>query len=65
MMVGEEYKASLFDGRATYFEGERVEDLLGHTLLGIAVGHAVFLNEMYTNAGKYTGAANSHADGDP
>jgi 4-hydroxybutyryl-CoA dehydratase/vinylacetyl-CoA-Delta-isomerase len=40
MMVGEEYKASLFDGRATYFEGERVEDLPGHTVLGVAVGHA-------------------------
>jgi 4-hydroxybutyryl-CoA dehydratase/vinylacetyl-CoA-Delta-isomerase len=40
MMVGEEYKTSLFDGRATYFEGERVEDLPGHPLLAIAVGHA-------------------------
>jgi hypothetical protein len=35
MMVGEEYKASLFDGRATYFEGERIEDLPGHPRLGI------------------------------
>jgi 4-hydroxybutyryl-CoA dehydratase/vinylacetyl-CoA-Delta-isomerase len=40
MMVGEEYQASLFDGRATYFEGERVEDLRCHPLLGDAVGHA-------------------------
>jgi len=39
MMTGEEYKQSLSDGRATFFEGERVEDLPGHKLLGIAVGH--------------------------
>ena len=25
MMTGEDYKTSLFDGRATYFEGERIE----------------------------------------
>jgi 4-hydroxybutyryl-CoA dehydratase/vinylacetyl-CoA-Delta-isomerase len=40
LMTGKEYKDSLIDGRATYFEGERVEDLPGHPLLGIAVGHA-------------------------
>ena len=40
LMTGEEYKQSLFDGRATYFEGERVEDLPGHPLLGIPVAHA-------------------------
>ena len=40
MMVGEEYKASLFDGRATSFERDRVEDLPGHPILGVAVGHA-------------------------
>ena len=39
MMTGEEYKKSLFDGRATFFEGERVEDLPNHPLLGFAVGH--------------------------
>ncbi len=38
MMVGEEHKASLFDGQATYFDGERVEDLPGHPILGVAVG---------------------------
>ena len=27
MMTGEEYKASLFDGRATFFEGKRVDDI--------------------------------------
>jgi len=37
MMTGTEYKQSLSDGRATYFEGERVDDLPGHDLLGPAV----------------------------
>jgi 4-hydroxybutyryl-CoA dehydratase/vinylacetyl-CoA-Delta-isomerase len=40
MMTGQEYKQSLFDGRATYFEGERVDDLPGHRLLGVGVEHA-------------------------
>jgi len=38
MMNGQQYKESLFDGRSTFFEGERVEDLPGHPLLGIPVG---------------------------
>lgn len=37
MMTGEEYKKSLDDGRATYFEGVRIEDLVGHPLLGQTV----------------------------
>jgi 4-hydroxybutyryl-CoA dehydratase/vinylacetyl-CoA-Delta-isomerase len=37
MLTGEEYKASLFDGRATFFEGKRVDDLPGHPYLGPAV----------------------------
>jgi len=37
MLTGEQYKASLDDGRATYFEGEQVHDLPGHPLLGRAV----------------------------
>ncbi|MDH4147183.1 MAG: 4-hydroxyphenylacetate 3-hydroxylase [Acidimicrobiia bacterium] len=37
MMTGEQYKASLDDGRATYFEGQRVDDLPGHPILGSAV----------------------------
>ena len=37
MMTGDKYRASLADGRATYFEGERVEDLPGHPVLGSAV----------------------------
>lgn len=37
MMNGAQYKASLDDGRATYFEGERVHDLAGHPILGKSV----------------------------
>lgn len=37
MLTGEQYLASLDDGRATYFEGERVHDLPNHPLLGPAV----------------------------
>ena len=37
MLTGEQYTQSLFDGRATFFEGKRVDDLPSHPLLGIAV----------------------------
>lgn len=37
MMTGEQYRASLNDGRASYFEGERVDDLGAHPILGRAV----------------------------
>lgn len=37
MMTGEEYLRSLADGRATYFEGERVTDLPTHPILGRCV----------------------------
>jgi len=37
MKTGAEYKASLLDGRATYFEGERVEDIAAHPILGQSV----------------------------
>lgn len=37
MMTGAEYRASLKDGRSIFFEGERVEDLTGHPILGPAV----------------------------
>ena len=32
MLTGAEYKASLDDGRKTYFEGEKIDDLVGHPL---------------------------------
>ncbi len=34
MLTGDQYKKSLNDGRATYFEGNRIEDLVGHPILG-------------------------------
>ena len=34
MLTGQQYKDSLGDGRLTYFEGEQVEDLANHELLG-------------------------------
>ena len=34
MMTGAEYKESLVDGRATFFEGKRVDDLPAHPILG-------------------------------
>src|SRR5262245_64261222 len=37
MLTGMRYRASLDDGRATFFEGERVKDLSGHPILGPAV----------------------------
>src|SRR5215831_3150468 len=37
MMTGEDYKASLRDGRAVYFDGERVDDLAVHHTLGDCV----------------------------
>jgi 4-hydroxybutyryl-CoA dehydratase/vinylacetyl-CoA-Delta-isomerase len=40
MMTGEQYRASLNDGRETYFEGEQVFDLPGHRILGITVDSA-------------------------
>jgi 4-hydroxybutyryl-CoA dehydratase/vinylacetyl-CoA-Delta-isomerase len=33
MMTGAQYRESLHDGRATYFEGRRIHDLPGHPLL--------------------------------
>ena len=37
MMTGNEYRTSLDDGRATYFEGKKVDDLPGHPILGECV----------------------------
>ena len=37
MKTGEQYRESLDDGRLTYFEGDRVDDLAGHPLLGQTV----------------------------
>src|SRR4249920_2704397 len=37
MLTGVEYRQSLLDGRATYFEGVRVDDLPSHPILGQTV----------------------------
>ncbi len=40
MMTGDEYRASLDDGRETFFEGQQITDLPGHPILGITVDSA-------------------------
>jgi 4-hydroxybutyryl-CoA dehydratase / vinylacetyl-CoA-Delta-isomerase len=37
MLTGEEYKETLFDGRAVFFEGKRVDDIPAHPILGQTV----------------------------
>lgn len=37
MTTGAGYKVSRNDGRATYFEGQRVDDLAAHEILGQSV----------------------------
>src|ERR1700712_3649341 len=37
MKTGEQYRATLDDGRAVYFRGEKVKDLAGHEVLGQCV----------------------------
>jgi 4-hydroxybutyryl-CoA dehydratase / vinylacetyl-CoA-Delta-isomerase len=38
--TAEQYKQSLRDGRVVYFEGQRVEDVTTHPVIGVAVNHA-------------------------
>jgi 4-hydroxybutyryl-CoA dehydratase/vinylacetyl-CoA-Delta-isomerase len=40
MMTGDQYRASLDDGRETFFEGEQVLDLPNHPILGMTVDSA-------------------------
>jgi 4-hydroxybutyryl-CoA dehydratase/vinylacetyl-CoA-Delta-isomerase len=40
MMTGDEYRASLNDGRETFFEGKQIDDLPNHPILGITVESA-------------------------
>src|SRR3954454_14871275 len=37
MLTGEQYKETLFDGRAVFFGGKRVDDLPAHPILGPSV----------------------------
>ena len=41
MMTGSQHRDSLKDERATYFEGERVDDIAGHPILGQSVDMAL------------------------
>jgi 4-hydroxybutyryl-CoA dehydratase / vinylacetyl-CoA-Delta-isomerase len=38
--TAEQYKQSLRDGREVYFDGQRVEDVTMHPVIGVAVNHA-------------------------
>jgi len=40
MMTAEQYRSSLDDGRETYFEGEQVDNVANHKILGITVDSA-------------------------
>ena len=40
LRTADEYKASLRDGRAVFFRGEKVADVTTHPVIGIAVEHA-------------------------
>ena len=37
MLTGSQYKKSLYDGRAIFFEGERIDDIPRHPILGQSV----------------------------
>src|SRR5215468_2259331 len=40
LRTAEQYKASLRDGRAVFFRGDKVTDVTAHPVIGIAVEHA-------------------------
>ena len=37
MLTGSQYKKSLYDGRAIFLEGERIDDIPRHPILGQSV----------------------------
>jgi 4-hydroxybutyryl-CoA dehydratase / vinylacetyl-CoA-Delta-isomerase len=47
--TAEQYKQSLRDGRVVYFEGQRVEDVTTHPVIGVAVNHAAIDYEIADN----------------
>lgn len=51
MMTGEQYKQSLDDGRATYFEGKKIEDLPGHPILGQCVENVATVYDKFYSPG--------------
>jgi len=52
LRTADQYKASLRDGRAVYFRGEKVPDVTTHPVIGIAVEHAALDYRMADDA-KY------------
>jgi 4-hydroxybutyryl-CoA dehydratase/vinylacetyl-CoA-Delta-isomerase len=63
LRTAEQYKASLRDGRAVYFRGEKVPDVTAHPVIGIAVEHAALDYRMAEDA-KYRGLAVIKEGGD-
>jgi 4-hydroxybutyryl-CoA dehydratase / vinylacetyl-CoA-Delta-isomerase len=49
MLTGQQYKDSLNDGRKTYFEGDRIDDLTAHPLLGQTVEYTARAYDKYYN----------------
>ena len=57
MMTGDEYRVSLRDGRETFFEGEQIDDLPGHPILGQTVDSAAIdYDRFYDPAADAVGA---------
>ena len=67
MMTGAQYRASLNDGRATYFEGKRISDIegdpvLGHTVHEVAATYDRFYSPEAGATSPLMRVANSAAD---
>ncbi len=52
MLTGEQYKKSLNDGRATFFEGHRINDLIAHPVLGQSVDQVAKGYDRWHRPGK-------------
>ena len=50
MKTGAQYRASLHDGRATYFEGKRIDDLEGDPILGPTVDEVAATYDRFFSA---------------
>ena len=55
MLTGAQYIESLDDGRATYFEGERVHDMAAHEVLGPCVARSAADYDMLYREGEESG----------
>ena len=52
MMTGDQYRQSLDDGRATYFEGQKVNDLPAHPILGVCVDNVAEVYDRFYVPGE-------------